>query len=237
MGDFRKIFPRPATFLPVIHAEDPDQVLVNTSIADAYGADGVFLINHDISAENLLACYFKARREHPDFWIGLNFLDLPNLDAIKSLPKDASGLWVDNAKIDDHAFDPTGTASIIWDSWQAQAEPHQLYFGGVAFKGQKQVEDPAEIAKIAAPFMDVVTTSGPGTGFPPDPAKIRAMKAALGDHPLAIANGMTANNILRFFGIADVFLVAMGISESGAIPIFNTEKLARMARIIHSYQR
>ncbi len=73
-----------------------------------------------------------------------------------------------------------------------------LYFGGVAFKYQRPVEDLTSAARIAARYMDVVTTSGPGTGIAAARDKIVAMKEAVGDLPLA----------------ADCFLVATGISRS-----------------------
>jgi len=60
--------------------------------------------------------------------------------------------------------------------------------------------------------MDVVTTSGPGTGEAASVSKIRAMKAALGDFPLAIASGITPENVGPYLGVADCFLVATGIS-------------------------
>ena len=62
--------------------------------------------------------------------------------------------------------------------------------------------------------MDVVTTSGPGTGWSASVEKIGAMKEALGDFPLAIASGVTPENVTDYLGIADCFLVATGISKS-----------------------
>ena len=40
------------------------------------------------------------------------------------------------------------------------------------------------------------------------------MKAALGDVPLAIASGITPENVGCYLEIADCFLVATGISKS-----------------------
>jgi predicted TIM-barrel enzyme len=62
--------------------------------------------------------------------------------------------------------------------------------------------------------MDVVTTSGPGTGEAASVEKIRTMKNALGDFPLAIASGLTPENVGDFRDLADCFLVASGISSS-----------------------
>jgi predicted TIM-barrel enzyme len=61
--------------------------------------------------------------------------------------------------------------------------------------------------------MDVVTTSGPGTGLPANVEKISRMKQALGDFPLAIASGITSENIHKYLPYATCFLVATGISK------------------------
>ena len=89
-----------------------------------------------------------------------------------------------------------------------------LYFGGVAFKYQRQVEDLERAAKISRTYLDVVTTSGPGTGRSASPDKILAMKGALGECPLAIASGITPQNIHSYLDHADCFLAATGISKS-----------------------
>ncbi len=68
--------------------------------------------------------------------------------------------------------------------------------------------------QIAARYMDVVTTSGPGTGESVDIDKIARMKKALGDTPLAIASGITPENVPDYLPHADSFLVATGISSS-----------------------
>ena len=71
-----------------------------------------------------------------------------------------------------------------------------------------------QAATKAARYMDVVTTSGPGTGHAASPDKISVMKHALGDHPLAIASGITPENVSDYLDIADCFLVATGIGKS-----------------------
>jgi predicted TIM-barrel enzyme len=62
--------------------------------------------------------------------------------------------------------------------------------------------------------MDVVTTSGPGTGRAAEVTKIQRMREALGDAPLAIASGITPENVDQYLPYADCFLVATGISRS-----------------------
>jgi predicted TIM-barrel enzyme len=90
-----------------------------------------------------------------------------------------------------------------------------LYFGGVAFKYQRKVEDLETAARIARAYMDVVTTSGPATGEAADIEKIRRMRDGLGpSEALAIASGLTVDNVSEYLPYADVLMVATGVSES-----------------------
>ncbi|MBW2023646.1 MAG: adenine phosphoribosyltransferase, partial [Deltaproteobacteria bacterium] len=89
-----------------------------------------------------------------------------------------------------------------------------LYFEDVAFKYQRRVEDVAWATRLARSYMDVVTTSGPGMGQPAPLSKIVIMRQALGDVPLAIASGITPEDVGDYLDVADCFLVATGISRS-----------------------
>jgi hypothetical protein len=104
-----------------------------------------------------------------------------------------SGVWADNAEIDEPRHDQQHAARIL----EARRESgwHGLYFGGVAFKHQREVSDLERAARTAAEYMEVVTTSGPGTGRSASREKIAALREGLADAPLAIASGITPENV------------------------------------------
>lgn len=210
---YRKVFSKRNTLLIVVHVESDTQALRNTEIAKEAGADGVFLINHDIPSTKLLKIYRKVRQHYPDWWIGINSLDLSPLQTIESVPSDVSGIWVDEAGLDEEADDVVLVARSNWARRQQRNDWSGLYFGGVAFKYQKYVSDPARIVRHAMKYMDVITTSGEKTGSPPDIEKIRAMRSAIGEFPLAIASGITPENIAQYLDLVDCFLVATGVSR------------------------
>lgn len=111
-----------------------------------------------------------------------------------------------------------------------------LFFGGAAFKYQREV--PLHLVGVAAAtaayLCDVVTTSGPATGEPPDPEKLRLMREALGDHALAVASGVDADNVGAMLPYADAFLVASSLETShGALDRGAVEELAAA---IHEYR-
>jgi hypothetical protein len=111
-----------------------------------------------------------------------------------------------------------------------------LLFGGVAFKYAPAVipADYKFVAMVAAGVADVVTTSGPATGVPPELDKIERMRAAIGDHALAIASGITPENVAPFLPHVNAFLVATGIETR--FGWFDPARVRALADIIHSSQ-
>lgn len=215
MSDFLETYHARHVFLPVIHAQNLPQAVYNTQIAREAGADGVFLINQgrggsSMPFEELIDLYHEMRDRFPFFWIGLNSLDRGH-EAIDDIPRSLQGLWVDSSGINETGLNEKARSFAV--SREARRW-RGLYFGGVGFKYQPAPADVARAAKNAMPFVDVITTSGDATGSAPTIEKIEAIKQVIGAHPLAIASGMSPDNVQKFMPIADCFLVATGISRS-----------------------
>ncbi|RMG35161.1 MAG: adenine phosphoribosyltransferase [Planctomycetota bacterium] len=230
MSILAEVFGRTKILLPVVHVADEEQALRNTDVARDAGADGVFLINHGMSYDRLLDIHRVVHARHADWWIGVNCLDLYPVEVMQIADDTIAGIWVDNAMIDEDADEQPEAEAVL--EVRRQKGWNGLYFGGVAFKYQRPVNDLARAATVAARFMDVVTTSGPGTGLAAEQEKIRIMKQALGDRPLAIASGITPENIADYLPVADAFLVATGISRS--FEELDPERAARLAQTIHA---
>lgn len=210
---------QPKALLPVIHVLNQEQALRNAAIAREAGCAGVFLINHDtadgsrpLSYVGLLEIHAQLVKAFPDWWLGVNCLDFKAADTFQHLGPSVAGLWVDDGEIDEGSDQQMAAEKIKaaressgWDG---------LYFGGVAFKYQRPVSEVETAARIGASLIDVVTTSGPATGQAASPEKVKRMKLALGDRALALASGITIENIDLFLPYVDYFLVATGISRS-----------------------
>lgn len=212
MGRYAEVFPGRRTVLPVVHVDSLEQARLNAKVARKAGADGVFLINHGMRDEQLLGIHAEVRLDHPGWWVGVNCLGLPPETAFSMISGAVDGLWVDDAGVDERLADQPYAVSV--DAVRRAKAPRCLYFGGTAFKYRRPVADLETACKAAARHMDVVTTSGPGTGHAADLEKIRRMKAALGDFPLAIASGITPENVVEYLPYVDSLLVATGISRS-----------------------
>lgn len=209
---FREVFPDGHVVLPVIHVASEEQALRNAGIAFGAGANGAFLINRAMGSAELLSIHTRVVAAFPGWWLGVNCLDLDPVQAVRRASAEVAGIWSDSAMIKgSEERQPEADAvlaAICETGWPG------LYFGGVAFKYQRPVDDLDAAARIAGRYMDVVTTSGAGIGQAAHLEKIGAMKAVLGDVPLAIASGIIPENACDYLPISDCYLVATGIGDS-----------------------
>lgn len=238
MSTFRQHFQNAHVVLPVIHAINLHQVRTNAERAMEAGADGVWLINHHqhVHGGKLVEWAEALVAIHPSLWVGINRLDEPARAAFGRLSSAVKGVWTDNAHIDERASGREQRAATGILSARERAGFSGVYFGGFAFKGQRMVADLEAGAKLATSFMDVVTTSGPQTGTAPSTEKVRAIREAIGDFPLAVASGISPENVHLFLPYVDAFLVASSIIQQRSdLELFDTARLRVLVRAVRSY--
>ncbi len=228
---FYEIFKYKKVILPVIHVLSENQTLENAEIAFSEGSDGVFLINHDYNYNHLLNIFTEVRKKYPDKWIGINFLDLYPNEIFEIISNEINGIWVDNAGIDENGekqdYAETVQKKIKQTNWQG------LYFGGVAFKYQRKVYELEKAAAIASKYMDVITTSGPATGHAAEIEKIKRIRKGAGKHPIAIASGITPENVINYLPYANAFLVATGIGKD--FYHLDPQKVKNLIHVVRSF--
>lgn len=194
-------------WFPVIHPVSAYAVARAVDLVRAEGADGVFLINQGVSLPALESIVALVYSNHGAFPIGVNALGETPEDALRYAEKvSATMLWTDNALLGDRAKYLERRARLAW--------PVQ-HFGGVAFKYQPQ---PANlISVLTAPLfetVDVVTTSGQATGEPPTTDKVRLFRSMIAGRRLAIASGVSEENLAAFAPFVTDFLVASSLERS-----------------------
>jgi hypothetical protein len=146
-SSFRQIFRNRHIVLPVIHVTTQNQALRNATIAVESGADGVFLINHSIGADQFLAIHAEVYREYPGWFVGVNCPGVAAKDVFGWLSPEVKGVWVDNAMIDERQDEQTEADAV--SRARSDAEWNGLYFSGVVFKYQRSVDDPASASRLA----------------------------------------------------------------------------------------
>jgi hypothetical protein len=236
-------FQKYKVFLPVIHLPDDGRhALRAVEVALGAGADGVFLINQGTSTSNIVSKLIPSIRltfgEHT--WIGINSLgsaveDVVAMSLSGSSLRRLDGIWADDAGVDSLQEDTFQSARTSFLNARQKTKWRGLYFGGTAFKTQAAIpENKLElVARNASSFVDVVTTSGRGTGVAADPARIRVMREAIPGSAMGIASGITPENAMLFLPYIDFFLVASGIEQS--FGVLDPARTRALADIIHAY--
>ena len=182
---------------------DENQVLTNVETCIECGVKKVFLINHAVSTEDLLKCAFRVKKEYPNLWVGINMLNVPTHIALQNLFEGIDGLWCD--------------ATITSTQAKSVRNFNGLFFGGLAFKYQPQPIDLEFACKDAMKATDVATTSGDGTGEEANIEKIKNIRTFLGNHPMAIASGVSVENVDNYKVIVNYLLVASSITSDEII--------------------
>ncbi|MFT4186965.1 MAG: hypothetical protein QM621_00110 [Aeromicrobium sp.] len=227
---------------PVVHARSRRQVLEQTERALELGADGVFLIDHGrLGQDDLLRAFAAARRAMPEAFLGLNLLcggpataydTLRQALRRRELRQAPDALWVDDARGDSLPALRRLRVDLM-DSPLADT----ILYGGVAFKYTRAFTEDPEAARgeveALGPHVDVTTTSGAGTGTPPTPAKLAAMKDALGDRPLAVASGVSLDNLADYGDSIDEVLVASSVETEPYSGVFDPAALADLIAAVH----
>lgn len=192
--------------IPVIHMMNENQVMTNVRICIECGIEKVFLINHAVSKYDLISCAGQVKNKFPNLWVGVNMLGESTENALSTEAINGfDGLWCD--------------ATITPERAKEIRSFKGMFFGGLAFKYQPQPTDLKLACEEASLATDVATTSGSGTAKAADIEKIKTIRGFLGNHPMAIASGVSAQNIDNYKGIVNYLLVASSITSSGEMII------------------
>ena len=231
MNRIASVFGTSHVLLPVVHPIGSEKALAAVHVAVACGIRGVFIIDQGMIERDVLALVREVRDRHPSLWIGINLLSRSPAGALVSA-LDAcgtiDGIWSDDAGVYEGGVDALAGSFV---TVRQRLNWTGLYFGGVAFKYQREIahEDLGRAAANAVPYVDVICTSGPGTGLAADVGKVSALRSGLGgDHAMALASGVTPENVRRYMPHVQAFLVGTGIeSRLGVLDPNKIEALLR----------
>lgn len=157
------------------------------------------------------------KERFPDKLIGVNLLQYSLTKAVslcQELVPALDLLWHDSPGVrSDGVSDEAKAISARREGFSFSI------YGSVAFKYQPHDPLPGEAALLASELGFLPTTSGAGTGSAPSVEKIAMMQNALRAEkhsptlqPLAIASGMTPENVTEFTPFVTDLIVSTGIS-------------------------
>jgi len=205
--------------IPVLHMSNKDNLNHNISIIKSLNIKKIFIINHDYQTlDEIKEEYNYIKSKIKNIWIGINCLTSCETKIFTELSNERffpDAVWIDNSAIQNSYG--TKNRDKIYESYLEYKEKgfQGRYFGGFAFKYQKQPLNLEKATIEATDFIDIITTSGNGTGVKADIEKIKTIyKNVNNKNDIAIASGITPDNIKDYIPFINYFLIATGISES-----------------------
>lgn len=205
---------------PVIHYKDDKTTIAEAILAKNAKADGIFLISHNGNNDRLIPLAIEIKKLL-SFKVGLNLLgDETMITAQIVADSHLDMVWADYCGVSSIGLDNEGYQLKLW----AANHPDIDVFASVAFKYQVTDPNPPLAALEAKNAGFIPTTSGSGTGSAPTVEKIQSMSEAVGGL-LAVASGMTCENIHQFKPYLSDVLVSTGISKDDYH--FDVEKMTK----------
>lgn len=202
----------PSRIIPVIHYADDDQVHRNVVRAVEAGCAGVLLIHMEGRNALIPPVARSVKYRWPGLGVGINLLGVePSDAALISIAHGLDMTWTDEQVT--HTDEDPASAHDLRQAMSTRAD--HTVFVGVAFKHQRHEPHPGAAALRALEFGFIPTTSGPATGVAADEDKIALLRRDIGpDSPLAIASGISPENVGQFAPHLSHILVATGVSSS-----------------------
>lgn len=202
---------------PVIHYYNDEKTIKEAQIAKKAGADGVFLISHVGLDERLIPLAVEIKNLLK-FKVGINLLPYDNLHTAHIAKKNNIDMvWFDNCGVSSGEITDEGVSLRAFSQLNKDID----IFASVAFKYQNKEKNPVLAASNALSCGFIPTTSGDRTGHAPSVDKIKSMFDKTGT--LAIASGMTVDNVNNFKNYLSHILVSTGVSKDDFS--FDEEKL------------
>jgi predicted TIM-barrel enzyme len=227
---------------PVVHHLNASLSIGQAKLAFACGADGVFFISHGGQNKELFIPACAVKHQYPDKSVGLNLLGegaLYALEEVVSLKLDM--VWTDKPGVSSAGWTEEGSAVVQkLKGMKALGQDAPAFFGSVAFKYQPHEPEPEMAAVYANSAGMIATTSGSGTGSAPEVGKVQRMHDAIcngkevGRGFLAVASGMTPENVQDYLPHVTHHLVATGVSTD--MHHFDPERLKRFIELVHAHR-
>lgn len=198
------------------HGREEKLELAKQEIGILYrsGVNAVLVENYFGGAEDVEAVLQYLQEAHPDKIYGVNILGDPDVAFAFARKYGAKFVQIDS--VSGHAR-PAQDAKLTVYLDQLGGDRDIFLLGGVRFKYQPVASGRTleEDLKVGMTRCDAVVVTGTGTGIPTELEKIKAFRAVLGDFPLIVGAGMTAETAAEQLSFADGAIVGSWFKEYG----------------------
>ncbi len=225
LSRFMAAIGKPKAFVPIIEVTDECQALTQVEAAMLAGVDGVFLLGRTISDASLNSTYRKARNEHPDLFIGVNYSESLPAQSFRTLDPSVQALWsTTNFVCDGHTQQKE--AQEIYDARHVY-RCRALFFGSV--EPCPQVRSLEAGRALALSFLDVLTLAGHEDDS--DPSMLSEVRQSLGHTAvLAVTTRVPPERVGACLPHVDCFMNGSQVGNSNLDPDY----LADLADAVHS---
>lgn len=178
------------------------------------GVNAVLVENYfgdDTDVENALK-YLQDK--YPDKVYGVNILGDP--DVAFDLARKYGAKFVQIDSVCGHAL-PQHDAELAKYLDRLRGDRDIFLLGGVRFKYTRHLSGRSleEDLKLGMERCDAIVVTGAGTGISTDLEKIKTFRSILGEFPLIVGAGMTAETAAQQLAYADGAIVGTGFKELG----------------------
>lgn len=217
---FKNVFKTEKPIIGMLHLlGDTRQGIVDNAVEEMkmmtkHGVAAVLVENYfgeETDAENVLAV---LQRDYPDVVYGVNILG--DLEAAFALAKKYDAKFIQVDSICGH-LSPTAEKYYFDRVDSLRADCDALLLGGVRFKYQPihSGRSVGEDLMIGMKHCDAIVVTGEGTGIHTDLKKIKTFRSVLGDFPLVVGAGMTADTVAEQLAFSDGGIVGSYFKYGG----------------------
>lgn len=178
------------------------------------GVNAVLVENYYGDVEDVENALKHLQKEYPDKIYGVNILGSP--DVAFGLARKYGAKFVQIDSVCGHAL-PQHDAELAKYLEQLRGERDIFLLGGVRFKYTQHLSGRSleEDLELGMERCDAIVVTGEGTGISTDLEKIKTFRTILGDFPLIVGAGMTAETAYEQLSFSDGAIVGSFFKKNG----------------------
>ena len=178
------------------------------------GVNAVLVENYYGGAEDVQNALKYLQENYPDKAYGVNMLGFPEMAFDMARKYGAKFVQIDS--VCGH-LKPKDDVKYALKLKKLMGDHDIFLLGGVRFKYQsvRSGRSLEEDLKIGSERCDAIVVTGEGTGISTDLEKIKTFRTILGDFPLIVGAGMTADTAQEQLTYSDGAIVGSYFKESG----------------------
>lgn len=203
--------------ITVIHIikKDINFILRQCQKAFENGSYGIFIIPYyyGISPEDINQIYYQIRKVYPIQFIGINYLAHVN-EYLNIIPPTVSALWTDEGIGNKDDFKLLDKINLVKNKLGF------LYFGGFYHKGNNYNFNKFNVPNkksIALQYIDVLTTTGLGTGIEIKQTEFNIITSGIPKERLAMASGLDYSNIHKYINTIGFAIVGSSLEKTDEV--------------------